>query len=260
MSDSFERSSPASHQLAWHRAECWGYTADLPLWRELAGEPARQILDLGCGAGRVAIDLTRQGHRVTGVDNDQVLLDSLAADEPEIATVHADIRDFSLPGSFDLIVAPMQLLQLVAEASERLSCLHSVRRQMEPGSRFAAAFLDVDLPRIAPGENLLEDGSVATDYHRLGPETIAASSTTGLFLEDSDVLRIERRREILGSDGGSVSAPHRLVLRLRLLSLDQIADEFLQAGLGPIEWRSIAPTEVHMGSVVAIASPACQSG
>jgi 2-polyprenyl-3-methyl-5-hydroxy-6-metoxy-1,4-benzoquinol methylase len=34
----------------------------------LADEPARDVLDLGCGTGRLAIALSRRGYRVTGVD------------------------------------------------------------------------------------------------------------------------------------------------------------------------------------------------
>ena len=43
--------------IAWHDAECGSYRADLPLWRELADEAGGPVLDLGCGSGRVALDL-----------------------------------------------------------------------------------------------------------------------------------------------------------------------------------------------------------
>jgi len=56
-----------SAAVIWHDVECGGYEGDLALWRELAaaGGP---ILDLGCGTGRVALDLARRGHRVHGLD------------------------------------------------------------------------------------------------------------------------------------------------------------------------------------------------
>jgi 2-polyprenyl-3-methyl-5-hydroxy-6-metoxy-1,4-benzoquinol methylase len=38
------------------------------VWKLLALEPARAILDLGCGHGRMANALAEQGARVTGLD------------------------------------------------------------------------------------------------------------------------------------------------------------------------------------------------
>ena len=59
----------------WHDLECGGYDADLPLWRELARSVAGDVLDVGCGSGRVALDLARRGHAETGLDRDPALLD-----------------------------------------------------------------------------------------------------------------------------------------------------------------------------------------
>ena len=42
-------------EVAWHEVECGTYSADLPLWEELAEEHGGPILELGCGTGRVAL-------------------------------------------------------------------------------------------------------------------------------------------------------------------------------------------------------------
>ena len=52
--------------VIWHDLECGGYVEDLPLWRELAGDGP--VLDLGCGTGRVALDLAARGVPVVGLD------------------------------------------------------------------------------------------------------------------------------------------------------------------------------------------------
>ena len=48
----------------WHDVECGSYAADLQLWRDLAHEAAGPVLELGCGTGRVALDLAAAGHDV----------------------------------------------------------------------------------------------------------------------------------------------------------------------------------------------------
>jgi 2-polyprenyl-3-methyl-5-hydroxy-6-metoxy-1,4-benzoquinol methylase len=61
---------PISPSVMWHDVECGTYTADLPLWRRLARETGGRVLDIGAGTGRVALDLTRAGARVTALDLD----------------------------------------------------------------------------------------------------------------------------------------------------------------------------------------------
>jgi SAM-dependent methyltransferase len=54
------------------------------------------VLDAGCGTGRVAIELSRRGFVVTGVDADAAMLDAARAKAPEI-----DWREGDLAGSID---------------------------------------------------------------------------------------------------------------------------------------------------------------
>src|SRR3712207_4747498 len=58
------------------------YDIECPWTREddffvsvLAGEPATDVLDLGCGTGRLAIALAARGYHVTGVDPARPSLD-----------------------------------------------------------------------------------------------------------------------------------------------------------------------------------------
>jgi SAM-dependent methyltransferase len=74
--------APAAKRAAaviWHDVECGSYTADLPVWRDLAERAGGPVLELGAGTGRVALDLAGHGHQVTALDADAELLAAAAA-------------------------------------------------------------------------------------------------------------------------------------------------------------------------------------
>ena len=102
-----------SPEVVWHDLECGVYAEDLRLWRELAGDGP--VLDLGCGTGRVAIDLATRGVPVVGLDHDPALLAALAARAKglPVETVCADARAFDLGRRFGVVLAPMQTVQLL---------------------------------------------------------------------------------------------------------------------------------------------------
>ena len=130
--------------IGWHDVECGGYTADLPLWRELAAQEAGPVLDVGAGAGRVALDLARAGHDVTALDLDADLLAELQARAEReglaIRTEQADAAGFELSGPlFGLILVPMQTIQLLPGRAARAAFLASAREHLAAGGLVALA-------------------------------------------------------------------------------------------------------------------------
>jgi SAM-dependent methyltransferase len=145
--------STAKGEAVWQDVECGPYRADLPLWLKLADEAGVrsgrrcEVLELGCGNGRVSLALARRGHNVTGLDLDPELLAVFRerAEEQDL-TVGAelgDVRHFQLDRRFDLALAPMQLAQLLPTAWDRLTMLCCLARHLRPQARAAVALLDL---------------------------------------------------------------------------------------------------------------------
>ncbi len=89
--------------------------ADLPMILEVAKGARGPVLELGVGAGRVAVPLARAGHRVTGVDDSKAMLQALAArlagERPavraRVTALRQDLRRLRVPKArFRLALLP----------------------------------------------------------------------------------------------------------------------------------------------------------
>jgi SAM-dependent methyltransferase len=229
--------------VIWHDVECGSYEADLALWEELAGEAGPPVLDLGCGTGRVALHLARRGHPVVGVDIEPELLEALAdrAAGLPVQTLHADARDFDLGRTVALALAPMQTLQLLDDAADRVACLRRVYAHLEPGGRFAASILEEMPPPDGAPPPLPDvrevDGWV---YSSLAVEAAVGPGE----------IVIHRLRQLVSPDGELSEEPNQV--RITTFPAAQLEQEAAAAGLVPVERREIGPTDIHVGATVVV--------
>ncbi|MCB1216739.1 class I SAM-dependent methyltransferase [bacterium] len=129
---------------------------DLQFWLDCAGGTACEILELGCGTGRISIPLARAGHRVTALDLSSEMLarleEKLASEPAEvrerISTVQAGMQDFALEQRFDLVLIPFRAFQHLLATDEQRACLACVRRQLTDGGRLVLDLFDPDFAKI----------------------------------------------------------------------------------------------------------------
>ena len=233
----------APRAATWHDVEHGAYDADLPLWRELAKVAAGPILELGAGTGRVAAELAATGHQVVALDRDRELLATLAERAPTVTSVTADARDFELGTSFTLVLAPMQLVQILGGPQGRIAMLQRVHVHLQDGGTFAAALaepLDAvpGADAMPPVPDMLErDGWVF-------------SSQPVSVQEQSGQVVVTRRRQIVSPTG---ELDEEVVeIGLDLLGIEEFEREARRAGLALAERREIPETGDHIGSTVVI--------
>ena len=86
----------------------WQFHRDVFL--ELVPKAAGRTLDLGCGEGRLARDLTALGHEVAGVDTPRTLIAAARESAPDMELHLADASALPFPdASFGIVVAFMSL-------------------------------------------------------------------------------------------------------------------------------------------------------
>jgi SAM-dependent methyltransferase len=225
----------------WHDVENGSYAADLPLWRELARQAGGPVLDLGAGTGRVARDLRNEGYAVTALDSSGELLEVLRERAPEVAVVTADACRFDFPDRFGLVLAPMQLVQILGGPAERTAMLERVHSHLQPGGRFAAALAD-------PYEAVVEEDRSPPYPDMVERDGWVFSSQPVWVREEPGRVVVERRRQAVSPEG--VLEEEIAPFALELLSADELEAEARAAGLKPVARHVIPETPDHIGSVV----------
>ena len=78
------------------------------------------ILDAGCGTGRVAVELDRRGYRAEGTDVDSDMLGEASAKAPHLTWTKDDLARLSLGRTFDVIVLSGNVILFVDPADRAL--------------------------------------------------------------------------------------------------------------------------------------------
>jgi len=244
-----------SRAVVWHDLECGSYSADLPLWRELASaasNAASTVLDVGAGTGRVALDLAGAGHEVTALDLDAELLAALRerAVGMRVETVCADARTFALGRSdFALCIAPMQTVQLLGGSAQRVEFLRRAHAHLRPGGVLACAIVteieafDCDAGDLGPSPEIVRI------------EGVSYISRATRVQVGRRAVRIERERAVLaGEEQAARGQPTwvRDVVELDQVSVSRLQQEGREAGLVADGTRVIPATEEHTASVAVM--------
>jgi SAM-dependent methyltransferase len=230
----------------WHDLEVGGYTADLSLWEDLSEEEAGPILDLGCGSGRVAIHLARHGRRVQGLDADPDLVavfnERALASELPAAAVVGDAREFSLGERYGLVIAPMQLIQLLSSREERLACLRCVGDHLARGGTFAAAIVEGAPASPPEAEPPLPDARELDGwvYSSLPLETRVNGET----------IVVRRLRQTVSPAGELREETDEA--NLRVLAAETLEAEAGEVALRPTGRHQVPATDAHIGSTVVL--------
>jgi SAM-dependent methyltransferase len=104
--------------------------------------PLRTVLELAAGPAEHARELARRGLDATALDLSPAMCaragDLAAAAGVGLTVVQADMRDFSLPGRFDLAVTMLNSLCHLLTLDDMIQHLASVARHLVPGGVYIA--------------------------------------------------------------------------------------------------------------------------
>ena len=173
---------------------------DLPLWVNLARRYGSPILELGCGTGRILINLAREDYVVYGLDSNLDMLSFLIGNLPGDLHDHAhvfqaDMASFRLAKRFPLIILPCNTLSTLSR-EERSSTFSRVREHLLLGGVFVASIPNPNILLNLPeeGESDLEE----IFHHRTSGNPVQVSSS---WRRLRGVLTIKWSYDLLFPDG-----------------------------------------------------------
>jgi hypothetical protein len=159
-----------------------------------------------------------------------------------VRTSVADARAFELGRTLSLVIAPMQVVQLMGGEAGRAAMLRCVREHLEPGGVFAAALADPfeDIPEEdlrPPLPDVREEGG-----------WVFSSMPIALRVED-DWTAIDRIRQAVSPEGNFTETMATVVLdKVEPAELEQEARGLFRA----LPQRQVPEDDRYVGSAVVM--------
>jgi len=152
----------------------------------LVGLESGSVLDLACGPGRHAIELSKRGFRVTGVDRSPFLLskakERAREAEVDVEWVEEDMRSFERQGAFDLAINMFTAFGYFDDKSEDLEVLKRLQHSLVQGGRLvvdiiskewlAKNFLPTSSTKTGDGTLIIDRREIFDDWTRIRNEWI----------------------------------------------------------------------------------------
>jgi len=128
------------------------FTKDIPLYTGYAKKCKGEVLELGCGTGRILIPIAKENIRVTGLDisNEMLKLAREKVDKLDselkihVQLIQGDMAKFSMNKIFPFIFIAFRSFQSLMTKKEQGDCLECVYRHLKDNGIF---ILDLFAPR-----------------------------------------------------------------------------------------------------------------
>jgi SAM-dependent methyltransferase len=168
---------------------------DVAWYRQQCVSRAGRALELGCGTGRILLELLAGGVDAIGVDRSLPMLQQLRRDAAErgieARVVQMDLRGLALAADFKTILAPYSLITYLTNPEVAVAALLRVRSLLAPDGRLV---VDAFIPQ--PVESFAD---FRLDYRRPhGEQTLERHKRITANADGTN--RIERRYRLFAAD------------------------------------------------------------
>jgi len=200
----------------WENARTLG-RRDVPFWQRVAMAEKGDVLELGCGTGRISFPLARAGVQITGIDRSTAMLARAARrlhhranSRVPLQLVRGDIRDLPFrAGRFAMVLAPYGVLQSLLRERDLAATLDSVVRVLKRDGLFGVDLVP-DVPNWREYKRKVQmRGRTAGGAHLTLIESVRQEPRKHLTIFEQCFVRTQGRKR----------SEHRFDLTFRTLPL-----------------------------------------
>ena len=138
------------------------YDLDRAFYVAKAQEAGGPVLEVGCGTGRILIPTLEAGVDIDGIDLREEMIEAARRKAEAIgkspALLAADMRDFTMPRKYALVIMPFRVFQHALTTADQLQTLKVIRDHLEAGGALLFNVFFPNYARLAgpDGEQVLE--------------------------------------------------------------------------------------------------------
>jgi SAM-dependent methyltransferase len=193
---------------------------DVAFFVEMAQCSEGQVLELGCGTGRVLIPTARAGVDIVGLDASPLMLavcrQKLSLEPMEVRLrvdlVQGDMRQFDLGRRFHLVTMPFRPFQHLLTVEDQRSCLTCIHRHLNEGGRVILDIFNPSLPHLSDERYLREVGEEPAFTMADGRKVVRRQRVVWRDLFNQ-VIDSELIYDVTHPDGHEERLVHRFPLR-----------------------------------------------
>lgn len=174
---------------------------DVEFYVDLARDADGPVLEVGCGTGRIYLELLRAGVDADGIDISEEMLGVLEqkADDADLAPSvrQADMRAFDPDREYDLVIVPFRTFLHNVTRADQQAALRNFRDALAPGGRLAlnvyVPSFDVICERYGEPstQTVTQDGEeyTLTDLTRIADEVEQVAETERTIERDGEEVK-----------------------------------------------------------------------
>lgn len=206
---------------------------DVAWYRDLCLAQSGRVLELGCGTGRILLELIAAGVDAAGIDRSLPMLTQLAREARRrrlaprgLSIAQMDLRSLCLSGAFGLILAPYSLLTYLTQPAQATALLGQLRALLAADGRLV---LDAFVPQ--PVSSFAD---FTLDYRRARGGGGEIERRKRISIGTDGCHRIERLYRLYDAAG----RPGEEIITsetIRPYRAEELAAMACQAGLRPLE-------------------------
>jgi SAM-dependent methyltransferase len=205
---------------------------DVGWYRSVCLQHGGPVLELGCGTGRILLELIAAGIDAIGADRSlpmlQRLLKDAAARNLPAHVAQMDLHAIALSAAFGVILAPYSLITYLVDADAAVQVLRQLQRLLTPDGVLAVdAFVPQPVTSFA---------DFRLDYRRAHGARQTLERHKRITVNQDGSNRIERRYRLDSVDGGFVDE-FLTQETIRPYTVSRIGELCALADLVPVSWH-----------------------